>query len=206
MFLDDAQLSSVLGTLLEPSKDLPALVSSLSGRSFSSYPELIDAAIAQVQSWDSTSRAEFIRTGHSRIGETNEKNLSALSATEQGASPTAAPTPPEVLARLAHLNDCYERRYPGLRYITFVNGRSRAAVALELEDVLGFPHSVSPDQPPVETISPMGPDTEAWKTELDRAVVDVGRIAKSRLGSLTVAESRYAIMFFRVWKVERNSR
>jgi 2-oxo-4-hydroxy-4-carboxy--5-ureidoimidazoline (OHCU) decarboxylase len=191
--VDEAQLGHVLSLLLEPSDILfstlvPGLVASLSsGKRFASYTDLIDAAIAQVASWDLTQRAQFIE-GHPRIGET--KNLSALSAKEQGATPTVAPTPPEVLARLAHLNACYERRYAGLRYITFVNGRSRAAIALEMENVLGLSHSLSPDQPPAEEMTLIEPGAEAWTDELDRAVVDVGRIAKSRLGAMKIQESR----------------
>jgi 2-oxo-4-hydroxy-4-carboxy--5-ureidoimidazoline (OHCU) decarboxylase len=193
--VDESQLGHVLSVLLEPSPLIfdtlvPDLVNA--GKRFASYTDLIDAAIAQVATWDLPLRAKFIE-GHPRIGET--KNLSALSAKEQGATPTVSPTPPEVLARLAHLNACYERRYPGLRYITFVNGRSRAAVALEMEDVLGLPHSLSPDQPPVGEVSPIETGTDAWRSELDRAVLDVGRIAQSRLGSIKIQENRCAIIF-----------
>lgn len=41
------------------------------------------------------------------------------------------------------LNSLYEEMYPGLRYTTFVNGRSRAAIASELEVRLlpAFPHA-----------------------------------------------------------------
>ncbi|KAJ7173758.1 Oxo-4-hydroxy-4-carboxy-5-ureidoimidazoline decarboxylase [Mycena filopes] len=187
--VDESQIGHILSTLLEPSDILlstlvPAFVASLaSGTRFVSYTALIDAAIAQVSTWDLPLRAQFI-AGHPRIGET--KNLSALSAKEQGATPAVAPTPPEVLSRLAHLNACYERRYPGLRYITFVNGRSRAAIAQEMEEVLGLPHSLSPDQPPVEELALIEPGTEAWTVELNRVVVDVGRIAKGRLNALKI--------------------
>ncbi|KAJ6624933.1 Oxo-4-hydroxy-4-carboxy-5-ureidoimidazoline decarboxylase [Mycena sp. CBHHK59/15] len=182
--VDGGRLAGVLSLLFEPSDILlstlvPALAKTLaSDKRFTSYTDLIDAAIAEVASWDVSLRAQFIE-GHPRIGET--KDLSALSATEQGATSTVAPTPPQVLTRLAHLNACYERRYAGLRYITFVNGRSRAAIALEMEDVLGIPHSLSPDLPVVETIEPIEPSQEELNSELNRAVFDVGRIAKSRL-------------------------
>ncbi|KAJ7880346.1 hypothetical protein B0H14DRAFT_2707524 [Mycena olivaceomarginata] len=166
--VDESQLGHVLSVLLEPSDILfdtlvPDLVNA--GKRFASYTDLIDAAIAQVATWDLPLRAKFIE-GHPRIGET--KNLSALSAKEQGATPT--------------------HRYPGLRYITFVNGRSRAAIAFEMEDVLALPHSLSPDQPPVGEVSPIETGTDAWRSELDRAVLDVGRIAQSRLGSIKVQE------------------
>jgi 2-oxo-4-hydroxy-4-carboxy--5-ureidoimidazoline (OHCU) decarboxylase len=90
------------------------------------------------------------------------------------------------LARLAHLNSCYERRYPGLRYITFVNGRSRAVVAEEMEVVLQVGHSLSPDEPPVNSFEPVDKNSAAWRSELDRAIVDMGRIAESRLAALGV--------------------
>jgi len=135
-----------------------------------------------IRRWDSELRAQFIG-GHPRIGET--KNLSVLSSKEQSGG-TSQPTPPEVLARLAHLNACYEHVYPGLRYITFVNGRSRAVVAEEMEDKLGTTHSLSPDQPAVESFVPIEKHSHVWCKELDRAVEDVGRIAQSRLAKLVV--------------------
>ena len=146
-----------------------------------SYTQLIDYALAQIMSWDLSAQSQFI-SGHPRIGE--NKNLSNLSAKEQGSG--VVPTSPEVLARLSHLNACYEIRYPELRYITFVNGRTRLAIAEEMEDMLCFPHCLSPDDPPFETICPIDISSEEWKRELDRAVLDIGRIAKSRLEALGV--------------------
>lgn len=133
-----------------------------------------------IRSWGPELQAQFIG-GHPRIGET--RNLSALSSTEQSGG-TSQPTPPQVLTRLAHLNACYERVYPGLRYITFVNGRSRAVIAEEMEDKLEITHSLLPDQPSVEDFSPVEEYGHVWRRELDRAVEDVGRIAQSRLAKL----------------------
>ncbi|KAF8557771.1 hypothetical protein OG21DRAFT_1456928 [Imleria badia] len=135
-----------------------------------------------IRSWDPELRAQFVG-GHPRIGET--KNLSVLSSKEQSGG-TSQPTPPEVLARLVHLNACYEHLYPGLRYITFVNGRSRAVIAEEMEDKLGITHSLSPDQPSVESFVPVEKNCYVWREELNRAVEDVGRIAQSRLAKLVV--------------------
>ncbi|KAF9054453.1 Oxo-4-hydroxy-4-carboxy-5-ureidoimidazoline decarboxylase [Panaeolus papilionaceus] len=147
-----------------------------------SYTQLIDTALAEIAKWDIPAQAEFI-SGHPRIGENS--NLSKLSAAEQGAR-GLQPTPPEVLNRLVHLNVCYEVKFPGLRYITFVNGRSRAAIAEEMEDMLGFEHSLSADSPSLDAVSPIEKESEEWRMELQRAIVDIGRIAKSRLGSLGV--------------------
>lgn len=147
-----------------------------------SYTQLIDVSLENILGWDFPSQAEFI-SGHPRIGENS--NLSKLSAKEQG-SLGLKPTPPEVLARLAHLNALYEARYPGLRYITFVNGRSRAVIAEEMESVLGIEHGVESDQPTIDAIQPIEQGSEEWLRELNRAIVDVGKIAKSRLGALGV--------------------
>ena len=146
-----------------------------------SYTQLVDSALAQITSWDLSAQSRFI-SGHPRIGE--RKNLSKLSAKEQDSGVNL--TSPEVLARLAHLNAYYEVRYPGLRYITFVNGRTRLAIAEEMEDMLCIPHSLSPVDPPLDTISIVDISSEEWKKELDRAVLDVGKIAKNRLGALGV--------------------
>lgn len=185
----ESPLATTLSILFEHS---PILLSKLEPQlhgvlrsqihSLQSHAQLVDLSLEEIFKWDVPSQAQFI-SGHPRIGENS--NLSKLSANEQGAI-GLKPTPPEVLARLAHLNALYEARYPGLRYITFVNGRSRAAIAKEMEGVLGIEHSLSPDQPAAKTIRPVEWESEEWLQELSRAVTDVGKIAKSRLGALGV--------------------
>ncbi|KAH8983158.1 OHCU decarboxylase-domain-containing protein [Lactarius hatsudake] len=112
-----------------------------------------------------------------RIGEI--KGLSALSAREQAAHAT----PPEVLERLVVLNEEYERRYPGLRYITFVNGRSRKMIMLEMEEKLGIVDDswVKGDSEEVYEVG-----SGEWVSEARRALQDIGHIAKSRLAALKV--------------------
>ncbi|CCL99666.1 uncharacterized protein FIBRA_01687 [Fibroporia radiculosa] len=180
----DELLANALAVLFEPSPVLfshlvPGLVAYIpsSPQPIRTYSALIDASLATIATWPDDLRARFV-AGHPRIGEVS--GLSRLSANEQA----AAATPPDVLARLAHLNACYERRYPGLRYITFVNGRTRAAVMAEMEGALGLEPSLSPDQPPLRTVASVDVGGQEWRRELDRAVVDVGRIAKSRLRAL----------------------
>ncbi|KAJ3967789.1 Oxo-4-hydroxy-4-carboxy-5-ureidoimidazoline decarboxylase [Lentinula raphanica] len=192
--LDEAPLAFTLATLFEPSsvlsqKLVPQLHEKLKSSPSppTSYGELIDLAIDQVRTWNVDLQAKFI-SGHPRIGET--KNLSMLSAKEQGANsdrPNVQPTPPKVLARLAHLNAYYERCYPKLVYIVFVNGRSRAEIVGVLEDHLGLAHSLSIDEPALETADPVHVGSQKWLDELERAVRDVGLIAKSRLRALYVA-------------------
>ncbi|OJA09746.1 hypothetical protein AZE42_01468 [Rhizopogon vesiculosus] len=192
---DQTELTSILTQLFEHSdilinKLIPELLHSIQDTPLDTTDRsnaLIDRAIAIIHAWNADDQAQFI-IGHPRIGE--NKQLSALSAKEQsgGLSATArVETPPEVLERLGHLNACYEHVYFGLRYITFVDGRSRAAIATEMEDKLqlGHPLESYPNGPPLnepapESLSCVMKGSEEWSNELGRAVDDVGRIAKSR--------------------------
>ncbi|GBE86357.1 Oxo-4-hydroxy-4-carboxy-5-ureidoimidazoline decarboxylase [Sparassis latifolia] len=179
-------LLSALEILFEPSPVLSKIVFDISSPTrlgprgvICSYSDLIDVALNVISRWDDELKARFI-AGHPRIGEV--KNLSHLSAREQA----AVATRPAILVRLGHLNACYEHRYPGLRYIIFVNGRSREAIKEEMESVLGIERSLSPDQPPVKNVSSVQVGGREWKDELARAIVDVGRIAKDRVRALGV--------------------
>jgi OHCU decarboxylase len=69
---------------------------------------------------------------HPRIGERPEraKAQSAASFEEQGYDRDH--TPPEVLLRLARLNEEYEQQF-GFRFVVFVNRRSQAALVSVLE-------------------------------------------------------------------------
>ncbi|OAX41390.1 hypothetical protein K503DRAFT_790828 [Rhizopogon vinicolor AM-OR11-026] len=192
---DQTELTSILTQLFEHSdilinKLIPELLHSIQDTPLDTTDRtnaLIDRAIAIIHAWNADDQAQFI-IAHPRIGE--NKQLSALSAKEQsgGLSATArVETPPEVLERLGHLNACYEHVYSGLRYITFVNGRSRAAIAREMEDTLqlGHPLESYPNGPPLnepmpESLSCVAKGSEEWSNELGRAVDDVGKIAKSR--------------------------
>jgi 2-oxo-4-hydroxy-4-carboxy--5-ureidoimidazoline (OHCU) decarboxylase len=63
---------------------------------------------------------------HPRIGERPEQ-LSVASFREQGGV-----TPPEVMRRLATLNEEYEQKF-GFRFVVFVNRRSKEAIVPVLE-------------------------------------------------------------------------
>ena len=69
---------------------------------------------------------------HPRIGERPDK-VSAESFREQGYDRDT--TPPEVLLRLATLNEEYEQKF-GFRFVVFVNHRSKEAIVPLLESRL----------------------------------------------------------------------
>jgi 2-oxo-4-hydroxy-4-carboxy--5-ureidoimidazoline (OHCU) decarboxylase len=182
------KLESLLSTLFEPSNTLSqALVPHVydiitQEASLDTYAALITICGDELKNLDPILQAEFIES-HPRIGEVN--GLSALSTQEQATKAT----PPEVLARLQHLNEMYERRYTGLRYVVFVNGRSREEIMRLMEQVLliGPAEPGKENEPPVRGVMPLDVDDAEWQNELHRAVTDVVSIAKARLKSLNVA-------------------
>ncbi|KAJ4392307.1 hypothetical protein N0V93_005932 [Gnomoniopsis smithogilvyi] len=130
--LPEATLISVLDLLFEPSEDLHTLaIPTLRSITFATYPELIDTlrdqllAIAQSVQSDSSARKPLLAIlgSHPRLGA--KKVESAQSAAEQAQLQSGAESEAE---KLAALNREYEEKFPGLRYVVFVNGRSRDVI------------------------------------------------------------------------------
>jgi 2-oxo-4-hydroxy-4-carboxy--5-ureidoimidazoline (OHCU) decarboxylase len=173
---NEETLRFALSLLLEPSTILNGLARELFADEdalirVQTHSGLLDAVFARFDLLDNGQKAEFIG-GHPRIGET--KNLSAQSQSEQTSTAASA----ELIERLAKLNQLYEHRYPMLRYITFVNGRSRGQVADELEAVLNKEHILASDDPARVV------EGDAWRGELQRALKEVALIAHSRIDRL----------------------
>lgn len=180
-------IEDALSTLFEPSSTLrdklaPEInqfisINADSGSSTSyTYSDLVDIALSLICRWDIQSKAQFIHA-HPRIGQVT--NLSAHSEKEQASIETSA----DVLARLVELNALYERRYPGLRYITFVNGRTRAQIKDEMEARLAIDHSW-PGQKSLDDVPSISVGSPEWIAELERAIIDIGLIAKSRANAM----------------------
>lgn len=130
--LPDAELTAILNLLFEPSDDLHTLaLPTLRAITFASYPELVDTirdqllVIAQNVPADPNSRKPLhsILGSHPRLGE--KKVHSSQSAAEQAQLQSGAQ---EEAEKLAALNREYEAKFPGLRYVVFVNGRGRDVI------------------------------------------------------------------------------
>ncbi|ADV19789.1 hypothetical protein I305_00307 [Cryptococcus gattii E566] len=185
-------LTIVLSTLFEPSPPLhtllvPSVLERLSSPSLpQSYNQLIDICANVAEGWSWEQKGQFL-SGHPMIGEV--KGLSKLSGKEQSGG---GATPKEVLEKLAHLNQLYCKVYPGLRYITFVNGRTRAQIIPEFESILGLPHSsVGIDEskvPPLNSAEAdrmvKTPEMVEWRRECDRGLQNVWLIGRARLNGL----------------------
>lgn len=128
--LPDEQLTNVLDLLFEPSPPLHALsLPLLRSTTFPAYDTLIAAVNAQLsalaQSDDPKHVDELseILCSHPRLGE--KKVESEQSRAEQAQLQKGAEEEKE---QLAALNREYEQKFPGLRYVVFVNGRARPAI------------------------------------------------------------------------------
>ncbi|KAJ9102489.1 hypothetical protein QFC21_002889 [Naganishia friedmannii] len=194
---DSTVVDQAVSLLLEPSPILhskltPAITQHIkSSGAPQSYASLVDMCAEEIGGWSLGDKAAFLG-GHPLIGEV--KNLSALSAKEQGGK--TVKTPEIVLKRLSHLNKLYSRIYPGLPYITFVAGRPRSAIVKEMEKALELPESPEPipddwsqvEQPALDSEETLARVKEwggaEWQREAERGLGDIWLIAKSRLQGL----------------------
>lgn len=127
----------VLDTLFEPSPELhQSAIPLLANQTFSSYSALIDAVGARMSALsvpNSPDRTILfgILGSHPRLGRAsaNPEHLSEASKKEQAQLNTGAEEQGE---KLRALNAEYESKFPGLRFVTFVNGRSREVIMVEM--------------------------------------------------------------------------
>lgn len=95
---------------------------------YASGREIVERARVIIPAMSESEQVAVINA-HPRIGERPEK-VSALSFQEQGYDRDT--TSPDVLLRLAHLNEEYEQKF-GFRFVVFVNRRSKEALLPVLE-------------------------------------------------------------------------
>lgn len=127
--------AAILDLLFEPSKQLHSLsVPLLHEKSFESYGDLIAAVgvqltdLSESASSSDTEWLESILGSHPRLGA--KKVESTQSQAEQSQLQGNA----EEAEQLRALNEEYEMKYPGLRYVVFVNGRSRPVIMEDMRN------------------------------------------------------------------------
>lgn len=134
--LPEESLTSVLDLLFEPSAELHTLtIPTLRAITFATYTELIETirdqllVIADTVHADPTARKPLLSIlgSHPRLG--SKKVDSAQSAAEQAQLQAGAQ---EEAGKLAALNAEYEAKFPGLRYVVFVNGRGRGVIMQDM--------------------------------------------------------------------------
>ncbi|KAK2808254.1 hypothetical protein FQN50_004809 [Emmonsiellopsis sp. PD_5] len=150
--LPASTLTTTLDTLFESSPDLHTLILPLlTHQPFPSYPALIAAVGARMTALSAQNSARDrevlcgILGAHPRLGERRKEALSELSRREQGGlgggvggkkeeggeGEVEAEAEVEA-AQLRRLNGVYEEKFPGLRYVVFVNGRPRNVIMQDM--------------------------------------------------------------------------
>ncbi|PGH36916.1 hypothetical protein GX50_00150 [[Emmonsia] crescens] len=147
--------TQVLDTLFESSADLHTLALPLfAHQTFSSYHSLISAVGARMTALsaaNSSKDREVLRGilgAHPRLGEKKQEDLSDLSRREQAGlnagtgeggkgeeeqDESLKKKREEETAELKRLNSVYEEKFPGLRYVVFVNGRGRDVIIRDMQ-------------------------------------------------------------------------
>ncbi|CDO95580.1 unnamed protein product [Kluyveromyces dobzhanskii CBS 2104] len=165
---------NVLDTLFEHSDSLVwfTLKNSQFMRSeWNSYQELVKAVETKLLQVCEDTEIEGISSrgvdhlanivgAHPRLGD-SKQNLSSHSKQEQANLTGSANKSPEVLARLNTLNQKYETKYEGLKFVVFVNGRSYDEISEVMEKRI---HS-----------------NNSWFKECEIAIKEMSDIAVDRL-------------------------
>jgi 2-oxo-4-hydroxy-4-carboxy--5-ureidoimidazoline (OHCU) decarboxylase len=127
--LPDEQIQDVLDILFEPSPSIMALLlPSIRSNSVKSYAELANLVRGVLLSQPSHSPTLLeILSSHPRLGA--DKVDSTQSQNEQKSLGNEAER-----EQLQKLNEEYENAFPGLRYVVFVNGRSRDIIMEDMNN------------------------------------------------------------------------
>lgn len=141
--LPDTELLAILDTLFELTPALHDLaLPIIRSTTYPSYTSLIaslrPAILSQAHEPDQ-SAIQNILSSHPRLGA--KKVDSAISRLEQAnlkaSSTTSGAEVEDEATQLAALNAAYEDRYPGLRYVVFVNGRGRPEIMEDMKRRIG---------------------------------------------------------------------
>jgi 2-oxo-4-hydroxy-4-carboxy--5-ureidoimidazoline (OHCU) decarboxylase len=114
----------LLNNLFEPHSAIVSYLSSLFQSSYESYTHFIEAAYNKFRELDPQSPlVKEIISSHPRLGLPRGTELSEHSSKEQESLQGD-----DTVKEFIQLNSEYESKYPGLRFVLFVNGRDREQV------------------------------------------------------------------------------
>ena len=127
--LPDEEIEHVLNLLFEPSPALTSLLlPQIRSTQLSTYSDLANLARSALLALPSDSPILLeILSAHPRLGA--KKVDSAQSQSEQKSLGGETER-----AQLQKLNEQYEAKFPGLRYVVFVNGRSREVIMQDMRE------------------------------------------------------------------------
>lgn len=127
----------VLDQLFEPCATLQKLVLPTVQTAFPLYSSFIEEVRIELFKLITPelddARIDKIIAAHPRLGAPKQVKLLEHSSSEQ----KSLGSDPVQTQKLVELNDEYEKTFPGLRYVVFVNGRSREVVMEDMRRRIG---------------------------------------------------------------------
>ncbi|SGZ58254.1 CIC11C00000000042 [Sungouiella intermedia] len=125
----------VLDHLFEPCLTLAEVILARVNGTYSTYGDFIEACRSVLLQFlteedipGNSAKIDKIVSAHPRLGPSKDK-LSSHSTSEQKSLAGSE----EEARKLTELNDLYEETFPGLRYVVFVNGRSREVIMANMK-------------------------------------------------------------------------
>ncbi|KAM0281815.1 hypothetical protein ACHAQH_003304 [Verticillium albo-atrum] len=127
--LTATEQTDVLDLLFEPSPALHALIlPAISTATFQSYDELIDSVYSLLSSLASEQTPEKRLVLHAILGSHPRLGAKKVDSAQSAAEQAKLQGSESETSQLAALNAEYEEKFPGLRYVVFVNGRGRPEI------------------------------------------------------------------------------
>ncbi len=177
--LSTTERAQILDLLFEPSAQLHTLsVELLQEQSFSSYHDLvasIGVQLSQLSESSSTSDTawlEDILGSHPRLGE--QKIASTQSQAEQAQLQGTY----QETEHLQRLNEEYERKFTGLRYVVFVNGRSRPVIMEDMRQRIAQSDLKTEQAAAVRVVTPSYVDLSSADVSQAMCEIAADRVAK----------------------------
>ena len=126
---------AILDLLFEPSTQLHTLsVPLLHDQKFTSYAELIAAIGVQLTDLSESASTSDTTWLHSILGSHPRLGAKKVDSAQSHAEQAQLQGSDEETEQLRALNEEYESTFPGLRYVVFVNGRSRPVIMQDMRD------------------------------------------------------------------------
>jgi 2-oxo-4-hydroxy-4-carboxy--5-ureidoimidazoline (OHCU) decarboxylase len=127
--LSSSERAHILDLLFEPSTQLHTLsVPLLHEKIFDCYPDLISAIGIQLTELSESLSSSDTKWLHSILGSHPRLGAAKVDSAQSSSEQAQLQRGGEEAEQLRKLNAEYEAKFPGLRYVVFVNGRGRPAI------------------------------------------------------------------------------
>ncbi|KAG5925634.1 hypothetical protein E4U42_004108 [Claviceps africana] len=206
--LPESAQTAALDLLFEPSPAIHStLVPVIRNASFSSYPELIDqcrAALFQLAAASTPTSPDHtllaVVGSHPRLG---AKKVDSAQSNAEQASLQAPGEGESEGEHLAALNREYEEKFPGLRFVVFVNGRGRPEIMEDMRvriDRADYAQEIDAALQASALIK-CQEGSQGFQPAARRNFSSITRFCSECVGKPTIAPSRSLKRLYHVWQI-----